>query len=65
MVSPVMIIRESQSQETTNILAKSSIDRKFIETGSVGDRTHTGRSSTNKSLLHIFLKIIDKITFKC
>ena len=47
--SPVMVIRELQRRGTTNILERhpiASIYQKFLETGSVGDRAHTGRPST-------------------
>ena len=47
--SPVMVIRELQRRGTTNIperRAITSIYQKFLETGSIGDRAHTGRSST-------------------
>ena len=69
--SPVMVIRELQRRGTTNIperRAITSIYQKFLETGSVGDRAHTGRLSTIKSLVHAFLRMklsIDKIIFRC
>ena len=47
--SPVTIIRELQRRETTNIpemYSITSVYQKFLETSSVGDRTHTGRPST-------------------
>ena len=47
--SPVMVIGELQRRGTTNIperYAITSIYQKFLETGSVGDRAHTGTPST-------------------
>ena len=47
--SPVMVIHELQCQGTTNIPERhpiTSICQKFLETGSLGDRAHTGRPST-------------------
>ena len=47
--SPVMVIRELQRRGTTNISERhaiTSIYQNFLETGSVEDRAHTGRSST-------------------
>ncbi|CAF1187092.1 unnamed protein product [Didymodactylos carnosus] len=47
--SPVMVIRELRRRGTTNIPERhtvTSIYQKFLETGSVGDRAHTGRPST-------------------
>ena len=47
--SPVMVIRELQRRGTTNIPERhaiTSIYQKFLETGLVGDRVHTGRPST-------------------
>ena len=47
--SLVMVIRELQRRGTTSILERhpiTSIHQKILETGSVGDRTYTGKSST-------------------
>ena len=44
-----MVIRELQRRGTTNIPERhaiTSIYQKFLETGSVGDRAHTGRPPT-------------------
>ena len=44
-----MVIRELQRRGTTNIPERhaiTSIYQKVLETGSVGDRAHTGRPST-------------------
>ena len=69
--SRVMVIRQLRLRETTNIPERhaiTSIYQKFVETGSVRDRAHTGRPSESKSLVHTFLGMkqsIDKIIFKC
>ena len=47
--SPVMVIRELRRRGTTNIPEKytvTSIYQKFLETGSIENRAHTGKSST-------------------
>ena len=49
--SPVMVIREFQRRATTNIPERNaitSIYQKFLETGPIGDRAHTGKPSTIK-----------------
>ena len=54
-----MTTRQLQRRGTTNIperYAITSIYHKFLETGSIGDRADTRRSSTNKSLVHTFVK---------
>ena len=54
---PVTVIRQLQRRGTTNILERyaiTSIYQKFLETDSVGDRTHTGEPSTSNSLVHTF-----------
>ena len=68
--SPIMIICELQRRGITNIperRAITSIHHKFLETGSVGDRADTRRSSTRKLLVHIASRMkqpIDKIIKK-
>ena len=47
--SPVIVIREWQRRETTNIAERhaiTSIYQTFLETGSTGDHAHARRPST-------------------
>ena len=65
--SPVMVFRELQRRGTTNILAKACNYINILETGLVGDRARTRRSSTSNSLVHSVLRMkqsIDKIIFE-
>ena len=60
--SPVMVIRELQRRGTTNISERhaiTSIYQKFLETGSVGDRAHTGRPTITEDKVQEIQQILD------